>query len=144
MCKGSFRSSDKVHLSEGWGDCFQCCQGNLIQTRPPGWWSPTRGAERAPLQNGNHARQSSQSGPNTTHTVFVPRRAERGREHTAVESFMEHKKGTKPTVQLLLQQRKDFGPSWLSYLHMLLSPNPSCLTLKKPCQAKHGCLITIP
>lgn len=78
VCRGSFRSSDKVHLREGQGAQFQRYHGDQIQTQPPGWWSPTRKAERAPLQDRNHARKSSPSGP-------IP-------SFTAVESFMEHKK----------------------------------------------------
>lgn len=76
--RGSFGSSDKVHLREGQGAQFQCYHGDHIQTQPPGWWSPTRKAERAPLQDGNPARKSPPSGPVSS--------------FTAVESFTEHKK----------------------------------------------------
>ncbi len=69
--RGSFRSSDKVHLREGQRACFQRCHGDRIQPRPPGWQSPTRrGGEGTSLQDGNHARKPSQSGPIPKHSPF--------------------------------------------------------------------------
>lgn len=85
MCRGSFRSSDKVHLREGQGACFQRYHGYGTQTRLPGWRSPTRrgreGTTSARLIMPENPHKVARY-PNTTHSVSVPWRAERSRERT--------------------------------------------------------------